>query len=56
MMRRMLALALCLLLVFGIMPGPAGAEGVTDAWGYTDEDGDGLILLPVAGKTFTGFS
>ena len=55
MMRRMLALALCLLLVFGLMPGPAGAEGVTDAWGYTDEDGDGLILLPVAGKTFTGF-
>lgn len=27
---------------------------VTDAWGYTDEDQDGLILVPVAGGSFTG--
>lgn len=27
---------------------------VTDEWGYTDEDGDGLILVPVAGGSFTG--
>ena len=27
---------------------------VADAWGYTDEDGDGLILVPVAGESFTG--
>ncbi len=30
----------------------AGAE--PDAWGYTDEDGDGLILVPVAGESFIG--
>lgn len=31
------------------------AEGpVTDEWGYTDEDNDGLILVPVAGGSFTG--
>ncbi len=25
-----------------------------DAWGYSDEDGDGLILVPVTGESFTG--
>ena len=25
-----------------------------DAWGYADEDGDGMILVPVAGESFTG--
>ena len=25
-----------------------------DAWGYTDEDGDGLIYVPVAGESFVG--
>ncbi len=31
------------------------AEGpVTDAWGYCDEDEDGLILVPVGGGSFTG--
>ena len=25
-----------------------------DAWGYIDEDGDGLIYVPVAGEGFTG--
>jgi len=29
-------------------------ENQTDAWGYTDEDGDGLILVPVGGGSFTG--
>lgn len=28
---------------------------VPDAWGYVDEDGDGLILVPVAGESYTGF-
>ena len=27
---------------------------VTDQWGFTDEDGDGLILTDVAGGTFVG--
>lgn len=31
------------------------SEGpVTDQWGYTDEDGDGLILVDVGGGTFVG--
>ena len=25
-----------------------------DAWGYADEDGDGMILVPVTGESFTG--
>ena len=28
---------------------------VADAWGYVDEDGDGLILVPVAGESYTGY-
>ncbi len=35
-----------------VQTAPAGPE--PDAWGYTDEDGDGLILVPVAGESFTG--
>ena len=27
----------------------------TDAWGYADEDGDGLILVNVPGDTYTGY-
>ena len=30
------------------------SAGRADAWGYADEDGDGLILVPVAGESFTG--
>ena len=26
-----------------------------DAWGYVDDDGDGLILVPVAGESYTGY-
>lgn len=26
-----------------------------DAWGFLDEDGDGLILVPVAGRGYTGY-
>ena len=29
-------------------------KSAADAWGYTDEDGDGLILVPVTGESFTG--
>ena len=33
-----------------------GEEGPTaDAWGYVDEDGDGLILVPVSGESYTGY-
>ena len=28
---------------------------VVDEWGYADEDGDGLILVPVAGESYTGY-
>ena len=32
------------------------ADGpVADKWGYVDEDGDGLILVPVAGESYTGY-
>ena len=30
------------------------AGNAQDAWGYADEDGDGLILVPVTGESFTG--
>lgn len=33
-----------------------GEDGPTaDAWGYVDEDGDGLILVPVSGESYTGY-
>ena len=35
-----------------VQAAPDRAEA--DAWGYADEDGDGLILVPVAGESFTG--
>lgn len=28
---------------------------VADAWGYVDEDGDGLILVPLKGGSYTGY-
>lgn len=36
---------------------PASPEDgpVADEWGYVDEDGDGLILVPVAGESYTGY-
>ncbi len=35
---------------------PEKAEGpYTDAWGYVDDDGDGLILVNVPGETYTGY-
>ena len=34
---------------------PPAADGpAADAWGLTDEDGDGIILCPVYGRGFTG--
>ena len=37
---------------------PAAAEDgpVADEWGYVDEDGDGLILVPIAGESYTGYT
>jgi len=33
-----------------------GDDGsAVDEWGYSDEDGDGLILVPVTGESYNGF-
>ena len=35
---------------------PSEDEGpTTDSWGYVDDDGDGLILVPVKGGSYTGY-
>ncbi len=36
-------------------PADADAGPQPDAWGYVDEDGDGLILVPVAGESYSGY-
>lgn len=33
----------------------ASEGSAADDWGYVDEDGDGLILVPVAGEGYTGY-
>ena len=34
----------------------SGEEGPQpDAWGYVDEDGDGLILVDVKGESYIGY-
>lgn len=33
---------------------PAGTEPVTDEWGLIDEDGDGIIIDPVKGESYSG--
>jgi len=33
----------------------ADEEPTADDWGYIDEDGDGLILVPVSGESYNGF-
>ena len=30
-------------------------ENGADAWGYVDDDGDGVIVVPVSGGTYTGY-
>ncbi len=36
---------------------PAQGEGgpVADAWGYVDEDEDGIIIVPIRGGSYTGY-
>ncbi|MBR5094010.1 MAG: phosphodiester glycosidase family protein [Oscillospiraceae bacterium] len=35
---------------------PAETDGpYTDAWGYVDEDGDGIIIAPVKGGSYAGY-
>ena len=34
---------------------PENLEPATDAWGYVDEDGDGIIVEPVSGEGYTGY-
>ena len=36
-----------------VEPPPAGP--VADAWGFVDEDGDGIILDPIAGEAYSGW-
>jgi len=50
---RVLSLLLSLLLL--LQPVIACAEAEPDAWGYTDEDEDGLVLVTVPGETFTAY-
>ena len=34
----------------------ARADGSgADAWGYTDDDGDGIIVVPISGATYSGY-
>lgn len=34
----------------------SSAEGPkADAWGYTDDDGDGVIVVPTGGETYSGY-
>lgn len=34
---------------------PSGSEPYADPWGYVDDDRDGIILVPVAGESYTGY-
>ena len=36
-------------------PATDAEEPVADAWGYVDDDGDGLILVPIRGGSYTGY-
>ena len=35
--------------------GRATDEKGADAWGYVDDDGDGIIVVPVSGDTYSGY-
>ena len=52
---RVFSLLLCAAMLLGLCAGAAFAEAYTDPWGYTDEDGDGLILVEVPGDVFTAY-
>ena len=34
---------------------PENSDRIPDAWGLVDEDGDGIILEPVKGETYSGY-
>ena len=52
--RRSLVALLCVtLFLASVLPSTVSAEAYTDAWGYTDDDGDGLILVTVPWETCT---
>ena len=54
--RRSLVALLCVtLLLASVLPSTVSAEAYTDAWGYTDDDGDGLILVTVPWETCTAY-
>ncbi|MBQ8075282.1 MAG: phosphodiester glycosidase family protein [Oscillospiraceae bacterium] len=53
--KRLSAWICIIALMAGIGSVAASAEPYTDAWGYTDEDGDGLILVTVPWETCTAY-
>lgn len=54
--RKRLSALLCVLALLTVFcSAAASAEAYTDAWGYTDEDGDGLILVTVPWETCTAY-
>ena len=56
MMRKFLAALLCIAtFLCSAVSATASAEPYTDAWGYTDDDGDGLILVTVPWETCTAY-
>ena len=57
-MKKYIAAILCtaVLLTLVFSPAALGAdESSPDAWGYSDDDGDGLVLVTVPGETFTAY-
>ena len=56
MKRKVFAALLCTAILFSVLTSAAvSAEPYTDAWGYTDDDGDGLILVTVPWETCTAY-
>ena len=56
MKRKLFAALLCTAILFSVLiSGTVSAEPYTDAWGYTDDDGDGLILVTVPWETCTAY-
>ncbi len=52
---RVVSLGLLFCLLLGTVSFADAGQPYTDPWGYTDEDGDGLILVEVPGDVFTAY-
>lgn len=46
---------LCVILLVSCLPICFAEDVYTDPWGYTDDDGDGLILVTRPGETYTAY-